>query len=157
MFPSSHAWYNCRQNHITQLLPQKPQTLWTMHLSCWPNGGRLSSYKSCTMSLWFSKPTLELLVRQKTETSCSTAWSCSTSLSSDTFLQQPVQNSWTGLLFCLGLNTSLILFALNMPEFCLKKKKKLSLSPIYLHSSCLSSSFHVLQITWKWDGGWELT
>lgn len=58
----------------------------------------------------------------KRHSSCSSGKSCSTSLSSDIFPQQPAQCPWAQLLFCFRPNTSLALFALDMEEFCLEKK-----------------------------------
>lgn len=62
-------------------------------------------------------------------------------------------------------SASLLFQAKYQPySFCSKhawilsgKENSLSLSLIYLHPSCLSSSFHALQITWKWDGRGELS
>lgn len=55
MFPSFHAQSHKRKSPKTQLPPHKPQTLQTMHLSWWPNGGGLITCKSCIMSLSFFK------------------------------------------------------------------------------------------------------
>lgn len=87
----------------------------------------------------------------KRHSSCSPGKSCSTSLSSDTFPQQPGECLWAQLLFCFRPNISLVLLALDMHEFCLEEKNHC----LYSHLSCLRSSCHALQIPWKRDGRGE--